>query len=247
MIVSHNELVAAVNKAFLGMRRSCGEADVIANMVADLQMVGLDGVRHFNNASSFMGLEDDCPVDIKVTSDNTIEVDLHKCSLACHLPVIMDYAIEKMVGVKALKIELHNCHNRWLAYSELVKLAAKGIACVAKWDNGTDPKRTLYVLNRGCVAPELFLSDLALESETYLHDMTIELSVQDFDLSRLSSGYETHIPSHSLANAQEQAWQQGIEVDDAEWSALKETATAILVENSQRSLQGAGELTTSAS
>ena len=41
MIVSHNELVAAVNKAFLGMRRHCGEADVIANMVADLQMVGL--------------------------------------------------------------------------------------------------------------------------------------------------------------------------------------------------------------
>lgn len=39
MIVSHNELVAAVNKAFLGMRRHCGEADVIANMVADLQMV----------------------------------------------------------------------------------------------------------------------------------------------------------------------------------------------------------------
>ena len=32
MIVSHNELVAAVNKAFLGMRRHCGEADVIANM-----------------------------------------------------------------------------------------------------------------------------------------------------------------------------------------------------------------------
>ncbi len=27
-------------KAFLGMRRTCGEADVIANMVADLQMVG---------------------------------------------------------------------------------------------------------------------------------------------------------------------------------------------------------------
>ena len=49
MIVSHNELVAAVNKAFLGMRRTCGEADVIANMVADLQMVGLDGVRHFNS------------------------------------------------------------------------------------------------------------------------------------------------------------------------------------------------------
>lgn len=242
MIVSHNELVAAVNKAFLGMRRSCGEADVIANMVADLQMVGLDGVRHFNNASNYMGLEDDCPVDIAVTSDNTIEVDLHKCSLACHLPVIMDYSIEKMIGSKTLKIELRNCHNRWLAYSELVKLAAKGIACTASWSNGTNPKRTLYVLNRGCIAPELFLSDLVLGSGDHLHDMTIELSINDFDVKRLAEGYDTHIQSQDLAATQENAWNHGIEVDDAEWGSLKETATAILVENSQRSLQGAGEL-----
>lgn len=247
MIVSHNELVAAVNKAFLGMRRSCGEADVIAGMVADLQMVGLDGVRHFNNASDFMGLEDDCPVDISVTSDNTIEVDLHKCSLACHLPVIMDYAIEKMIGVKALKIELNNCHNRWLAYSELVKLAAKGIACTARWDNGTSPKRTLYVLNRGCVAPELFLSDLLMESEENLHNMTIELSVHDFDVAHLSQGYTTHIESHKLAEKQKKAWNEGIYIDDSQWSTLKETATAILVESSQRSVQGAGELFTAES
>jgi len=246
MIVSHNELVAAVNKAFLGMRRTCGEADVIANMVADLQMVGLDGVRHFNNASNFMGLEDDCPVDITTTEDNSIEVDLHGSSLACHLPVIMDFAIEKMVGSKALKIELHNCHNRWLAYSELVKLAAKGIACTAQWENGSDPKQTLYVLNRGCVAPELFFCDSALETTEHVHNMTIELSVNDFDLKRLSQGYKRHITSSSLAETQEKAWRDGIEVDDMEWSSLKETATAILVENSQRSIQGAGELTTTA-
>ncbi|CAH7078939.1 conserved hypothetical protein [Vibrio chagasii] len=245
MIVSHNELVAAVNKAFLGMRRTCGEADVIANMVADLQMVGLDGVRHFNNASNFIGLEDDCPVDIQVTSGNTVEVDLHKASLACHLPVVMDYAIEKMVGKKTLKIELNNCHNRWLAYSELVKLAAKGIACTARWDNGSNPKSTLYVLNRGCVAPELFLSDLPLTSDEHIHNMTIELSVQDFDIERLSDGYQTHVTSESLFKTQENAWRDGIEVNDAEWATLKETATAILVENSQRSIQGAGELVAS--
>ncbi|WP_394246969.1 DUF3726 domain-containing protein [Vibrio profundi] len=246
MIVSHNELVAAVNKAFLGMRRTCGEADVIANMVADLQMAGLDGVRHFNNASNFMGLEDDSPVDINTTSNNSIEVDLHGGSLACHLPVIIDFAIEKMVGGKVLKIELNNCHNRWLAYSELVKLAAKGIACTARWENGSDPKHTLYVLNRGCVAPELFFCDSALETTDNVHNMTIELSVHDFDLEVLSQGYKRHITSSSLAKTQERAWRDGIEVDDAEWASLKETATAILVENSQRSIQGAGELTTNA-
>jgi len=70
--------------------------------------------------------------------------------------------------------------------------------------------------------------------------------VNDFDLKRLSQGYKRHITSSSLAETQEKAWRDGIEVDDMEWSSLKETATAILVENSQRSIQGAGELTTTA-
>ncbi len=50
------------------------------------------------NTSNFYGARRRLPVDIQVRSDNWIEVDLHKASLACHLPVVMDYAIEKMVG-----------------------------------------------------------------------------------------------------------------------------------------------------
>lgn len=241
MIVSHNELVAVVNKAFMGMRRACGEGDVIATMVADLQMVGLHGVHHFNNASAYMGLEVDSPVDIFLLDENTIEVDLHSCSLACHLPAVMDYAIEKMIGGSVLTIELKNCHNRWLAYSELVKLAAKGIACTAKWENGSSPRHTLYVLNRGCIAPELFLSDVDLLSHT-VHDMTIKLSIQDFDVLKVSEGYSTHIEAKAFLGAQESAWHDGIFVDDAEWDTLKATATAILVENSEQSARGAGGL-----
>ncbi len=156
MIVSHNELVAAVNKAFLGMRRHCGEADVIANMVADLQMVGLNGVRHFNNASLFLNLDSDCAVTITGNTDSSIEIELHNGSVACHLPAVLDFALEKMINTKSVTITLKQCHNRWLAYSELARLSAKGIACRAQWVNGTSPKRTLYVLNRGHIAPEVF-------------------------------------------------------------------------------------------
>ncbi|MFA0438916.1 hypothetical protein BCU70_09440 [Vibrio sp. 10N.286.49.C2] len=242
MIVSHNELVAAVNKAFLGMRRSCGEADVIANMVADLQMVGLHGVRHFNNASAYIDHDQDCPADIMLTAQGLITADLHRCSVACHLPVIIDYAIEKMIGSKTMKIELTHCHNRWLAYSELVKLAAKGIACSAKWTNGSSPKHTMYILNRGCVAPELFLSDVLATDLLDCHSMTIELSVQDFDVQALSDGYSVHIDANELSQAQHNAWHNGITVDDQEWLQLKQTATAILVENSEQSIKGAGEV-----
>mgnify|MGYP001458682514 CR=1 FL=1 len=242
MIVSHNELVAVVNKAFLGMRRTCGEADIIANMVAGLQIVGLNGIGHFNNAAQFLTAEKDCPVDIVTTDEGGLVVDLHGCSLACHLPVVIDYAVEKMVGKKQLTIELKNCHNRWLAYNELVKLAAKGLACKAQWNNGTAPQNTLYILNQGCVSPELFLSDhLDLEGCT-LHDMTIQLSVNNFDIANCSADYTRHINSSELNRAQRDTWYDGILVDDEEWETLKRTATALLVENSEQSVKGAGEL-----
>ncbi|MDC5838814.1 DUF3726 domain-containing protein [Vibrio europaeus] len=242
MIVSHNELVAAVNKAFLGMRRHCGEADVIANMVADLQMVGLNGVRHFNNASQFLSLDSDCAVSISNQSDSSFEVDFHNSSIACQLPAVLDFALEKMVDNKAITITLKQCHNRWLAYSELVRLAAKGIACRAQWVNGSSPQRVLYVLNRGCVAPEVFFSDTYVDGSDDVHKMTIELSVNDFDVNQSAQGYSIHIDSAELSRAQQTSWQEGILVEDAEWEALKQAATVFLVENSARSIQGAGEL-----
>ncbi|MFH0272918.1 DUF3726 domain-containing protein [Vibrio jasicida] len=242
MIVSHNELVAAVNKAFLGMRRHCGEADVIANMVADLQMVGLNGVRHFNNASLFLNLDSDCAVTITGNTDSSIEIELHNGSVACHLPAVLDFALEKMINTKSVTITLKQCHNRWLAYSELARLSAKGIACRAQWVNGTSPKRTLYVLNRGHIAPEVFFSDQVEDHSTDYHSMTIELSVNDFDIEASSQGYSIHIEGEELSRAQKQSWDEGIAVEDVEWETLKQTATVFLVENSERSIQGAGEL-----
>lgn len=242
MIVSHNELTGVVNKAFLGMRRTCGEADIIANMVAGLQMVGLNGIGHFNNAAQFLTAEKDSPVDIFITNDGGLVVDLHGCSLACHLPVVIDYALEKMVGKKHLTIELKNCHNRWLAYNELVKLAAKGLACKTQWNNGSSPQNTLYILNQGCVSPELFLSDHLDLTGRSLHDMTIQLSVNNFDVAGDSQGYAKHINSTALNSAQRDTWYDGILVDDAEWAKLKQTAAALLVENSEQSVKGAGEL-----
>ncbi|WP_045461814.1 DUF3726 domain-containing protein [Vibrio hyugaensis] len=242
MIVSHNELVAAVNKAFLGMRRHCGEADVIANMVADLQMVGLNGVRHFNNASLFLNLDSDCAVTITGNTDSSIEIELHNGSVACHLPAMLDFALEKMINTKSVTITLKQCHNRWLAYSELARLSAKGIACRAQWVNGTSPKRTMYVLNRGHIAPEVFFSDQVEDHSTDYHSMTIELSVSDFDIEASSQGYSIHIEGEELSRAQKQSWDEGIAVEDAEWETLKQTATVFLVENSERSIQGAGEL-----
>ena len=242
MIVSHNELVTAVYKAFLGLRRCCGEADVIANMVVDLQMVGLNGVGHFNKALPYLANEKDSPVTLVKPVPDLIEVDMGGASIACHLPSVIDYAVEQMVETKSLSIHVSNCHNRWLAFNELVKLSAKGLACKAQWSNGSDRRKTLYVLNKGCVFPELYQSDERSEDNSNLHDMTIILSVSNFALPSPSIlGYQ-QVDSASLRNTYVNAWREGIQVDDAEWKKLKQAATVFLVENSEVSAKGAGEL-----
>ena len=239
MIVSHNEIVTIVHKAFTGMHREVGEADVIATMVAELQMAGLDGIRHFNNASPYILTEHDTPIDIVHQQDGAIRLDLHGSSLACHLPTIIDYALEKMGDLAHFHIYLQNCHNRWLAYSELVGLAAKGFACLAKWDNGSVPKHTLFTLNQGFVYPDLYFFDQ--EQANYnTNDMIIEIATQNFDIEQDIQHFNYKISTDELFETHQRAWKEGIYVDDEQWAILKKTAAAMLVENSETSSKGAG-------
>lgn len=239
MIVSHNEIVTIVHKAFTGMHREVGEADVIATMVAELQMAGLDGIRHFNNASPYILTEHDTPIDIVHQQDGAIRLDLHGSSLACHLPTIIDYALEKMGDLAHFHIYLQNCHNRWLAYSELVGLAAKGFACLAKWDNGSVPKHTLFTLNQGFVYPDLYFFDQA-QANYNTNDMIIEIATQNFDIEQDTQHFNRKISTDELFETHQCAWKEGIYVDDEQWAILKKTAAAMLVENSETSSKGAG-------
>ena len=239
MIVSRNEIITTVYKAFSGMHREVGEADLIATMVAELQMAGLDGVRQFNNASPYILTGRDIAIDITHQSEDEIGLDLHNSSLVCHLPSIMDYALEKMGELDHFKIILYNCHNRWLAYSELVSLAAKGIACLARWDNGSAPKHTLFTLNQGFVYPDLYFFNKAqIDYET--QDLVIELATSNFDIEDDIQHFDHKISTDELFATHNRAWKEGIYVDDEQWDILKKTATAILVENSELSSKGAG-------
>ena len=70
MMVSYNELFSAIEKAFRGEQRLCGEADIIAAMVVDLQMLGLDGVSQFNQASRRHSWGPDNAVQCRHVNDN---------------------------------------------------------------------------------------------------------------------------------------------------------------------------------
>ncbi|UOF93789.1 MAG: DUF3726 domain-containing protein [Bordetella sp.] len=246
MIVSHNELIATVNKAFLGMRRKCGEADIIANMVADLQIVKLDGVRHFNNAISFIKLEEDFPIQIELINEqNVLKTDLHGRSVACHIPIIIDSILEKFFSDKKsnlLKIEINNCHNRWLVYNQLEYLSSKGLSCIAKWNNGSSPRKILCCFDSNSSFPNFYFSEKLFNLEDSLHNLVIEISKNNLSVERFSNSYENHLSSTSLEIIHQGSWKDGIFVEDSDWKALKNNSLSILVQDSAKSALGAGEL-----
>lgn len=238
MQVSHNELVVLSAKAFDGLHRHCGESDMIANMVADLEMAGLNGVQHFVNALAFMKNENDGPVQVDAFTGSQLTANLHGCSILCHLPILLDYTIEKLVDQPTITLHIERCHNRWLAFGELVKLAGKGLSVKAQWYNGSDPKHVVYVLNAGCILPDIYLSKA--DPTMNKHSLTIEISKTPIPQPRLTAHHQ-HISSATLAAAKRHAWQHGVTVNKSDWLKIKQTAEGILVESSDASRLGAGE------
>ncbi len=240
MIVSHNELEASVNKAFLSTRKSYGEADVIATMVSQLQIVNLNGIRHFNNAFEFIKSEKDMLFKIEVMEPNFIKINLYGSSLAYHIPIIVDHILERLSKNNYLKIEIINCHNRWLIYSQLIYLASKGFQCVANWSNGSSPKSVLCFVNS--FFPDIYLSEEQVELEDNVHDITLRIAKQDLDIDPiLLKRYKTYISSENLKSRYLLSKNKGIFVEDSDWVLLRKNAALVLVENSEKSSLGAGE------
>ncbi|MFT5881031.1 MAG: LDH2 family malate/lactate/ureidoglycolate dehydrogenase [Moritella sp.] len=238
--VSHNELVVLCAKAFNGLQRNCGEADMIANMVADLEMVGLNGIEHFVNALAFLQYESDNPITVTHPSAVQVTTDLHDGSILCHLPGLLDYSIEKLISQEQVTLHITHCHNRWLAFGELIKLAGKGLSVQAQWSNGrgSKQKHVVYILNAGCILPELYISEKSTRDQ---HSLSIAISKKNIALP--NAGQETtHLSSAILKQAKQHAWQEGITVNATDWKKIKQAAGAILVENSEKSERGAGEV-----
>ncbi|WP_084266978.1 DUF3726 domain-containing protein [Shewanella marina] len=231
--VSHNELITVTSKAFDGLRLPCGEAEQIAHMVADLEMVGLHGIEHFLNAVEYLTKANTQACQLTMQTESILEVDLHGDSILCQLPTILTYVAEKLLTQNHLTLKISQCHNRWLAFGELCQLAKQGISIKAYWYNINSPTYIKYILNSGNKLPELYISpidELALVSS---RSLTIEFNNSVFKLPE-SGEYLQHISSAVLEQQQVSSWQRGIPVQEASWQQLQQISKAILVQDSSQ-------------
>jgi hypothetical protein len=232
ILVSHNELVAVTSKAFSGLRLPYGEADLIANMVADLEMVGLHGIKHFIDGLTYLNNTKVQPCNITYESDSEININLNNESILCHLPTILGYISDKLLVNNNVKLNIENCCNRWLAFGELCKLSKEGISINACWNDFIEPIRIKYLLNSGNELPEIYINKLVGSEEGGAcigrRKLTIEFSNDMFVLP-ISSEYQQHFSSAQLKKYQEESWAKGISIKIVDWEKLKASSQAILV------------------
>jgi len=237
--VSQNELKAICIKAYNGLNLNSGEADIVAKMVLDLEMAGLNGVKHFVKALHHLKNDNAFNVNLE-SNDSKIVVDLGSCSILCHIQIIVAFAIEHMKNNDEVSIEIRNCHNRWLAYNQLRRLSSKGLNARFTWDNSSDSKSIEYTINENEEYPSVAINT---SSEAIKNRLTLQISKNKFDNENCEKA-QTCISSEEIKKSYEKAVDMGILISKADWDEIKLVARGILVESSESSRNDAGGVVT---
>ncbi|WP_116475351.1 DUF3726 domain-containing protein [Zobellella maritima] len=237
MLVSHNEIVTLCRKVFEALNRQCGEGEVIAYMVAEAEMMGLEGLAAFVKALPWLEQDCDQPPQVRLDTPQRLEVDLRRASVLCHLSPLLDYATTKLTPQGQVELVIRHCHNRWLCFGALYQLARQGYWSTASWYNGSAPHHVRFYLHGDSPRPTVQLGE---DSADDRHSLRILISASPILRGPIPEDSRM-MESEQLELARKQALATGIRVADSHWNTLKEIAARGLVEATDASRRGAGE------
>lgn len=232
--VSRNELKAACIKAFNSLKLSLGEPDLIATMVINLEMAGLDGLKHFLKALPYLKNNNN---EISInTTQNKIQVNLNNHSILCHIQIIIAYALDYMENHDNLDIEITNCHNRYFVYSQLKRLSHKGFYVKTYWNGLYYQTFSQYSIKPHEDFPEFRTK----ESFNMKPSSTLNIHISRQPIKQESIDFDTIKQSHEIEANYERSIQNGILLKKHDWHSLLESGKGILVQSSQQSRKDAG-------
>ncbi|QKJ21642.1 DUF3726 domain-containing protein [Poseidonibacter lekithochrous] len=231
--VSRTELATMCNNAFNGLKRDSGEADLISKMVVDLEMVGLNGVKHFANALKY--LKNSNNLSLNISSEGShITADLNNDTILGHIQILVAYALESVPNYETVTLEIKNCHNRWLVFSQALRIAKKGLNARFSWNNSSDNGKISYCINANDDLPTVCNSTT---DSSDVRSLTIEISKNKIESTCDSAEV---ISSQTLQKSFNNAVENGLVINLNDWNDLKEVAKAIYVASSETSRNDAG-------
>jgi len=231
--VSRTELITMCNNAFNGLKKDSGEADLISKMVVDLEMVGLDGVKHFTNALKYIKPTNDLSLNIS-SKDSHIIADLNNDTILGHIQILVAYALESIPDNETVTLEIKNCHNRCLVFSQALRIAKKGLNARISWNNSSDNSSVSYCINANDELPNVYKS---ISTSLDVRSLNIEISKKKIE-SKCDS-LEV-ISSDTLLNTFNNTVENGLVINLNDWDTLKDIAKAIYVASSESSRNDAG-------
>lgn len=247
MHVSMNELKAALRRCFEATGYFVGNYEDAANMILWLEKHGLDGLGELRRALPYIDLDSDKPLSTVVYEDSTSAIidSKGRSALNC-IAAAVDLAHAKALESSLSTVTVHNCHNRKFVLKALTDCGRRGISVVAYWQNGSQTiTEHTAAIRAGERYPSYSEAITSLQGEPDEHQtLTIVCSSRvdlNSSLQQSRGNRNVHrITPEQLAANREQSVDRGIEIDEALWDEINRIGAGILVENTERSRQGAG-------
>ncbi|WP_449433266.1 DUF3726 domain-containing protein [Pseudomonas putida] len=223
MRVSLNEIQVMCRKAFEGMGFAMGDCEDAADMVAWLQLQGLDGFAALEKALDYLQAEADRPFALCYEDSALLVLDAGGQSVLRCAATAVELALAKASHTGLAVLRIDHCHNRLLLLGYLGRAASSGLEVKAHWRDARQCYSAAFAANDD--RPELHAADSAAKGVE--QSITVTFSRVPDNTRVLTS------PSAAL--------NQGFTVSELTWQRLKQLANQVLVESSELSRrQGAG-------
>lgn len=247
MHVSMIELKAALRRCFEATGYFVGNYEDAANMILWLEKHGLNGLGELERALPFIGEDSTKAPSTVIYEDSTSAIiDSNGRSALNCIAASVDLAHAKALENGIATVTVHNCHNRMFILKALTDCGRRGISVAAYWQNGSQTvTEHTAAIKAGERYPSYSEATTTLSSNEQDKQALTIICSSRVDLTsslQRSKGNQNarYISAKQVELNKEYSVDNGIDIDEALWAQINKIGEGVLVENNDRSRQGAG-------
>lgn len=247
MHVSMIELKAALRRCFEATGYYVGNYEDAANMILWLEKHGLNGLAELQRALPYISEDSTKPLSTVIYEDSTSAIiDSNGRSALNCIAASVDLAHAKALENGIATVTVHNCHNRMFILKALTDCGRRGISVAAYWQNGsqtvTEHTAAIKAGERYPSYSEAMTTLTSNEEDKQALTIICSSRVDLTSSLQRSKGNRnaSYISAEQVKLNKEHSVDQGIDIDEDLWVRINKIGEGVLVENNDRSRQGAG-------